>query len=465
MMRQCLIILVFIVGYLYGCAEPKEKQPPTPPVEKPYDTSNSLVFAINGGQVKDLPVKDFNDSKEFAIRRGLPNFFKKCQQGKAITIGYIGGSITRAETQYRTQSANYISSMFPNAIMRGVNAGVSGTDADLGAYRVGEQILAAKPDLVFIEFAVNGGHPGGTEGIIRQIIKDNPTTDICLIYTIMGSQIKSYVDGSMPAGITRLERIAVHYNIPSIHLGLYPSMLQRDGKLVGTYPASNGEIVLTIDGTHPTTAGGDLYASSIARAFEAMKDNIVGGNLSLIAPLHEDNWENATMVEPSSLLPNVNNWSVPYTAIEPNVKNFADWFAKIYIAEENAIPLKFKFEGDIFGIFDIGGTDGCAINIEIDGKKISAKAQSSNGRVTNGEWIYPSGAKTSLLRFNAYCNDRYRGQYEVIKLDAGVHTVEISVSDEKLDKAKILGVGSVSEKFDKQRFYLGRILLRGRIVK
>ena len=40
--------------------------------------------------------------------------------------------------------------------MIGLNAVISGTGSDLGAFRVSEQLLKYKPDLIFIEFAVNG---------------------------------------------------------------------------------------------------------------------------------------------------------------------------------------------------------------------------------------------------------------------------------------------------------------------
>ena len=82
--------------------------------------------------------------------------------------------------------------------------------------------LQYKPDLIFIEFAVNGGYPDGMEGMIRKIIKENPHTDICLIYTIYTNQATVYQKGDVPQVIKRLADIATYYQLPSICL-LYTS--------------------------------------------------------------------------------------------------------------------------------------------------------------------------------------------------------------------------------------------------
>ena len=57
---------------------------------------------------------------------------------------------------------------------------------ELGACRLQEDVLRQNPDLVSLEFRVNGG--GGfegksMEGIVRQIWRNNRTTDICFVYT------------------------------------------------------------------------------------------------------------------------------------------------------------------------------------------------------------------------------------------------------------------------------------------
>ncbi|MEM6768164.1 MAG: SGNH/GDSL hydrolase family protein, partial [Bacteroidota bacterium] len=141
----------------------------------------SLVQAVAAG---------IGITQEFSARDGLPNFFNKIQRGESIVIGYIGGSITRAEG-YRILSEEWIENEYTNPDVNGINAGVGGTGSQLGVFRLGEGVLYANPDLVFIEFAINDGSPSNTdnlkktmEGMVRQVWRKNPFTDICFLYTI-----------------------------------------------------------------------------------------------------------------------------------------------------------------------------------------------------------------------------------------------------------------------------------------
>ena len=76
-----------------------------------------------------------------------------------------------------------------------------------------------------------------------------------------------------------------------------------------------------------------------------------------------------------------------------------------------------------------------------------------------------------MNRFNVFCNNRYRGQYQLIEVEPGEHTVSITVSPQKADKQKILGAKNTADilanpqKYDRTVFYLGKLLLRGELVK
>src|SRR5689334_19361084 len=92
-----------------------------------------------GGPV--IKPSGFSNPSEYTVREGLPNFFSKLKSDKHVCIGYLGGSITRADNQYRVQSIKFIKSLFPETKITGINAGVSGTGTDLGACRLNEQLL------------------------------------------------------------------------------------------------------------------------------------------------------------------------------------------------------------------------------------------------------------------------------------------------------------------------------------
>ena len=169
--------------------------------------ASPLVYTTADKEIPLIQLGNYYDEKECAVRKGLPNFYSKIKKEQEITVAFIGGSITQGDYCYRLQTTRYMENTFSNTRFKWINAGVSGTGTDLGAFRIREQVLQYKPDLIFIEFAVNGGYPDGMEGMIRKIIKENPHTDICLIYTIYTNQTTVYQKGDVPQVIKRLEDI------------------------------------------------------------------------------------------------------------------------------------------------------------------------------------------------------------------------------------------------------------------
>ena len=61
--------------------------------------ASPLFFDPTGYAAPVIQTLNFSHPDEFKVRDGLPNFFNKVKNGKAVTIGYLGGSITRADNQ------------------------------------------------------------------------------------------------------------------------------------------------------------------------------------------------------------------------------------------------------------------------------------------------------------------------------------------------------------------------------
>lgn len=412
---------------------------------------------------------DYSNGDECTVRSGLPHFFRKAAAGKPLTIGFIGGSITQGNQCYRRQTARYIQSMFPQAAMKGINAGVSGTGTDLGACRLYDQLMQYHPDLVFVEFAVNGAWPGGMEGIIRQIRRESPQTDICLIYTINRGEAKIYAAGQVPENIQGLEQLAVHYALPSIHMGREVTLLEQEGKLVWKSAEDvPGKIVYSRDGLHPIIAGGNLYAAAIARGMRKIQAANSVQPSALPAPLLADNWEDAGMYDPLQIATFSDGFKKTATDQLP-LKQFHSWFPYVMTAEQPGAAFTFHFTGTMFGIFDIGGPEVGQLEAIVDGKPMRLASHSPKGTrfLSEAEETDSSGSFI-INRFNNFCNNRYRGQYEMIILPPGQHTVTLRLSAEKADKRTILGSAQLDditrhpEKYDHGVVYIGKILLRGK---
>lgn len=462
--KYLVVLLCLVLGHSVAQTEQEQNL-----IEESQAGASPLYFFPNQLNIPLIQPSNFDNSEEFKIRGGLPYFFNKLESNKEVTIGYLGGSITRADNQYRVQSIDYIQSMYPKVKIGGINAGVSGTGTDLGASRLYEQLLKYKPDLVFIEFAVNGAFAEGMEGIIRQIKKYNDKIDICLIYTISTGLTKVYAKGVVPKHISRLELLANHYNLPSIHMGLEASYLEKQEKLIwkGDPDLIKDKILFSKDGVHPLEAGGNLYAAAIARAFLQFKKNTTTKENFLPTPLFSDNWEDAKMFDPKEIGTFEGEWQSVDPSSNHNLNQFAGWFPHLLKADKPGASFSFSFDGNSFGLFDIGGPEVGQLKIELDGKPLYLK----RFKATTFKQANEVTELRLINRFNKFCNNRYRGQYFMIKVEPGKHHVKISISEEKANKIKILGkskltdINEFPEKYNKTVEYLGKILIRGEILE
>ncbi|MBN8216459.1 MAG: SGNH/GDSL hydrolase family protein [Spirochaetes bacterium] len=410
--------------------------------------SPRLLFQVEGSSIPSIQPSSFSHPEETTTRGGIPNALKKLEAGEAVTLAYLGGSITRADG-YRPLSAKWIQERYPKAKVRGVNAGVSGTPTDLGALRVGEQVLAFKPDLVFVEFAVNGGTVEAMEGIVRQIWKRDPSIDIVFVYTIIEAWWKGYAEGVLPKSVVDYDRVAAHYGIPSIHMAREVSELCKSGAVVfkGTEASAAGRIVFSTDGVHPyDRAGARFYAAAIARGFQKLAGVGKPGPHGLAKPLTEDPWEDATMLPPEKAVLSA-GWKKVDPSSVPLLAAYKGWFEQIYTAEAPGERIAFRFRGKGFGLFDVGAPEVGQLRITVDGRE-----------------------EKPLNRFGVNCNNRSRGQYAFLPLPDGEHQVILAIDPEIPDKKAILGpnqqadIGAHPEKYDRRAIYLGRILLRGTLL-
>jgi lysophospholipase L1-like esterase len=233
-----------------------------------------VLHAAGPAQAGSPTTHNPKKAEELRVRDGLPNFFAKLAAGQPVRIAYLGGSITAANG-WRPKSFAWFKAQYPNVDVIEINAAISGTGSDYGACRIGPDVLSRNADLVFMEHRVNGG--GGyeaksVEGIIRQIWKENPHTDICFVYTLSQGMLKDLQAGKQTSFGAIMETVANAYGIPSVDLGVEIAKREKAGTLIfkGNVPVK-GKLVFSKDGTHPGNEGHEVYKDVIARSMLAMK--------------------------------------------------------------------------------------------------------------------------------------------------------------------------------------------------
>jgi hypothetical protein len=252
-----------------------------------------LMISTLSAQAADPPV------------RTLGRVFARLKAGQETAIAYFGGSITAA-AGYRVKTFQWFKETFPQAKLREINAAIGGTGSDLGAFRCAADVIAQKPDLVFVEFNINDGSPANEfrkatmEGIVRQLWASPGKPEIVFLYTT--SRTLNHPRVSHPA-------VARHYGIPQIDLqppliaalkrpGLpQPTAAQlKNPKLDWKQP---GQVFMS-DSVHPNDMGHTIYTATITDYLRTQIDAPPMAEPTLGAPLVSAEFAHVEMVPPGA---------------------------------------------------------------------------------------------------------------------------------------------------------------------
>jgi lysophospholipase L1-like esterase len=412
-----------------------------------------ILYMKADAQQKELVEK--KDFSEFTMRGGLPNFFNKASKGDTISVAYFGGSIT-AQEGWRVLSFNWMKEKFPQTHFKQINAAIGGTGSDFGAFRLNDHVLKYKPDLVFVEFAVNDGSTDSArilrsmEGIVRQIFTSNPYTDICFIYTIKQDYLDMEKNEILPKSLFIMETVADHYKIPSINFGYAVSKMIKEDQLIMSAPRKevDGKMVFSPDGVHPyLETGHRLYHQSLKAAFEEMRQ-IKGDEMlkhKVTRPVKSGYFSNTSMIniDQFNLDP---GWELVNLHAKSIFPGFANQFKTIAKSTQTGSRLSVEFKGTAFGIYDIMGPDAGRLVVEIDGK-----------------------IRDTLYRFDKYCTYHRTNYFLYDQLSSGNHKVVLTTLAAPVDKAAILALRNEKinnpDLYKPHNIYLGKILIDGKIIR
>ena len=293
------------------------------------------------------------------------------------------------------------------------------------------------------------------EGIVRQTWRSDPATDICFVYTLTGNMLQTLQEGRFPRSARAMERIAEHYAIPSIHMGVEVARLEKQGKLIfqGPKPATEQEkaalgekILFSPDAVHPyTDTGHQLYLDAVVRSMAKIRDAGNPGPHPLGDPFVADNWEKAQMV-PLSRARLSEDWEKLDPKTDAMARRFGDRLPEVWKADKPGASIRFRVRGSVVRIYDLVGPDCGQVSIQVDDE---------------AAYVRP--------RFDAYCTYHRLNCLTVGKnMDAGEHDITLTIHTEQPDKAKILSQRNETmdepKRFDGTAWYAGAILVLGDVL-
>jgi sialidase-1 len=306
----------------------------------------------------------------FTIRGGLNNFYKVVSIQKEATVAFAGGSIT-FNPGWREKVCDYLTKKFPATRFRFIAAGIPSLGSLPHSFRLQRDVLdSGKIDLLFLEAAVNDRANNtdsltqvrALEGIVRHTLKTNPRTNIILMSFADPDKNNDYAKHLIPVEVNNHEKVAAHYNLPSINLAreIYDRLQHKEFSWEKDF----------VD-LHPSPFGQQLYFETIKALLDTCfkQARLSSKTNRLPAPLDKYNFNEGryVTVDKASYDSGWNmdpDW-VPSDNL-PTRKGFVH--RPMLISNRTGATLRFNFRGNAVGIAVVSGADAGIIAYSIDGR-------------------------------------------------------------------------------------------------
>lgn len=326
-----------------------------------------------------------------------------------MNIVFLGGSITwgAGADSYEECWAYRVEQYLRNRFYRPIesfNLGISGTGSRLGVFRLADQVLPCRPDILVFEFSVNDSGPAkqnaddviaDTEYIFRTVLRENLGVRILVLSSAMRNG---------ESCVSTHKKVADHYGAGHIDIQSYFSSLVSEGK----YTWDD----LLVDAVHPATKGHALYADYVIDWLERNPDFFLK-DLTLPEPILPNRYFFPTIVDPQRFVW-AGDWAdEPYEDVKrhPAANVNSAWTTRQLGAEGTL-----TFRGSSFSIYHYVGQDGGKLEVLVDER--------------------PAAVQDTYYN----CGGDFVCFFNVTDLEYGVHTVRLR----NIEKAPGAGAGRIS---------------------
>jgi hypothetical protein len=222
------------------------------------------------------------------------------------------------------------------------------------------------------------------EGVVRKIRKALPRCDLAMVYITTDALAQEYdLDkGAVPEIMQIYERLADHYGIPSIHLGLDIVKKAHVGGVIWSWgkwgltelpqtedahTAVGDKYVFGSDGVHPHAfTGCKAYCDAVDRSIAELEKSSTVPYPFPPKPLDPHNYEEArwVMANDASVSQGVKKVALD----DPLAEGRPDVAAHGYIAQRPGDTFTLDFYGSTVGVYMLVGPFSGDLNISIDGR-------------------------------------------------------------------------------------------------
>lgn len=307
-----------------------------------------------------------------AREASFADFDRRAREGARLNVVFFGCSLTWGanasdphKSSYRAIVSRRLIERYPGAHFTFHDAAIGGTNSQLGVFRLDRDVLAYKPDLVFVDFSANDGITDASketlasyEAIVRRIITEAGVPVVQVIFPFR-SDIER-------GGIEKFVRRQAHLALSDAYQTGVGDAIALVHQRVSEGAVSTKEL-WPLDGSHPVDAGYALFADAawtgLLQAIESKR--VCRAPASM---LHADTYMTSRRVPLSALAPLPPGW----TASRPSVKSphydmlMSRWLDELTIASPGAAPLRVAFKGSMLQLFGEGSPMSGKYRVTID---------------------------------------------------------------------------------------------------
>ncbi|MCR5817260.1 MAG: SGNH/GDSL hydrolase family protein [Ruminococcus sp.] len=279
---------------------------------------------------------------EFAVKGNnarIKKLFEKAGRGEALTIGFLGGSITMGcnatteDKRYVNRIFAHLKDMFPKSEMTLVNGGIGATTSQFGAARLFDDVLRFDPDIVFVEFSVNDDnnekHFQETYECCLRKILTYKTEPACMVINNL------FYDTGFNAQEIHNEA-AAYYGVPAVSVRDYDWPRLQSGELKRDD--------LTADGLHPNDKGMEIIAMLVNDALDAINEEPADEPFEYPKkPLTKARYDNAKRFDNRNSSPEINGFEKD---TEPQ-RDITDVFKNGWLSAKSGATFKTEVETSI----------------------------------------------------------------------------------------------------------------------
>ncbi len=214
-------------------------------------------------------------SDSITYRTPLTNTYNKLTRDKELTVVYFGGSLTNGygcadihTESWRAKSGAWLQTNFPDASIKLIDTAIGESGTHLGVYRVQRDVIGNKPDLLFVEYAINDLYDKAGqelaalrfETIVREVRCALPECDIVTVLTTNKNTAPITKSGGYFAEAAGHNSIATAYGLPVLNIGkgMLDSIAQIENNATWWDDLSIWNAYF-IDGVHPNSTGHNQY--------------------------------------------------------------------------------------------------------------------------------------------------------------------------------------------------------------